>query len=106
MTAGPSSPGVGPPLYQPAGKPLGGTSKVPSGSNPSSISSVSTPIAGICRRIGVDLDRCGASGVGATTGAGGAVLGEAGLGAALVASCLLYTSDAADDLLCVDLGGR
>src|SRR5450756_2445449 len=23
-----------------------------------------------------------------------------------VASCLLYTSDAADDLLCVDLGGR
>ena len=22
------------------------------------------------------------------------------------ASCLLYTSDAADDLLCVDLGGR
>src|SRR5450756_1071857 len=24
----------------------------------------------------------------------------------LVASCLLYTSDAADDLLCVDLGGR
>src|SRR5680860_32313 len=26
--------------------------------------------------------------------------------AALRASCLLYTSDAADDLLCVDLGGR
>ena len=24
----------------------------------------------------------------------------------LVAGCLLYTSDAADDLLCVDLGGR
>src|SRR5450756_2149838 len=24
----------------------------------------------------------------------------------LYASCLLYTSDAADDLLCVDLGGR
>ena len=23
-----------------------------------------------------------------------------------VTSCLLYTSDAADDLLCVDLGGR
>src|SRR5665213_4108493 len=26
--------------------------------------------------------------------------------AALLGSCLLYTSDAADDLLCVDLGGR
>ena len=25
---------------------------------------------------------------------------------ALVGDCLLYTSDAADDLLCVDLGGR
>ena len=25
---------------------------------------------------------------------------------ALVRNCLLYTSDAADDLLCVDLGGR
>ena len=25
---------------------------------------------------------------------------------ALAHSCLLYTSDAADDLLCVDLGGR
>eukprot|EP01017_Pseudomicrothorax_dubius_P044829 TRINITY_DN762_c0_g1_i6.p1 TRINITY_DN762_c0_g1~~TRINITY_DN762_c0_g1_i6.p1 ORF type:complete len:106 (+),score=25.96 TRINITY_DN762_c0_g1_i6:68-385(+) len=24
----------------------------------------------------------------------------------MVGSCLLYTSDAADDLLCVDLGGR
>src|SRR5680860_838613 len=24
----------------------------------------------------------------------------------LIATCLLYTSDAADDLLCVDLGGR
>ena len=24
----------------------------------------------------------------------------------LVSRCLLYTSDAADDLLCVDLGGR
>ena len=26
--------------------------------------------------------------------------------AGLVTFCLLYTSDAADDLLCVDLGGR
>ena len=25
---------------------------------------------------------------------------------ALYLTCLLYTSDAADDLLCVDLGGR
>ena len=30
---------------------------------------------------------------------------EAGLTPA-ACSCLLYTSDAADDLLCVDLGGR
>ena len=29
---------------------------------------------------------------------------EIGLGLSLI--CLLYTSDAADDLLCVDLGGR
>src|SRR5450756_3126880 len=28
------------------------------------------------------------------------------LNAGLSLSCLLYTSDAADDLLCVDLGGR
>src|SRR5450756_2219765 len=28
------------------------------------------------------------------------------LGAPASATCLLYTSDAADDLLCVDLGGR
>ena len=27
-------------------------------------------------------------------------------GADLEYACLLYTSDAADDLLCVDLGGR
>src|SRR5450756_1858132 len=32
------------------------------------------------------------------------VLGESLSG--LLYSCLLYTSDAADDLLCVDLGGR
>ena len=29
-----------------------------------------------------------------------------GIGTASPSSCLLYTSDAADDLLCVDLGGR
>ena len=29
-----------------------------------------------------------------------------GDGVALCSACLLYTSDAADDLLCVDLGGR
>src|SRR5680860_1489393 len=28
------------------------------------------------------------------------------IGAAAARTCLLYTSDAADDLLCVDLGGR
>src|SRR5450756_2897764 len=38
----------------------------------------------------------------APVGAGVAVLGAIGS----YATCLLYTSDAADDLLCVDLGGR
>src|SRR5450756_3121318 len=32
--------------------------------------------------------------------------GRQGLGAKALTPCLLYTSDAADDLLCVDLGGR
>src|ERR1035437_3155623 len=94
MTAGPSSPGVGPPLYQPAGKPVGGTSKVPSGSTPSSISAVSTPIAGICRRIGVDLDRCGASGVGVATGVGKAGVGKAGVGVPPVARAIGGTEGA------------
>src|ERR1035438_3181932 len=60
MTAGPSSPGVGPPVYQPAGKPPGGTCIEPSARRPSAIKVVSTPIAGICRRVGVDLLRWGA----------------------------------------------
>ena len=34
------------------------------------------------------------------------ILLHAGLGQRLLKPCLLYTSDAADDLLCVDLGGR
>ena len=36
------------------------------------------------------------------------LLGDAvfGIGQEQVGHCLLYTSDAADDLLCVDLGGR
>src|SRR5450631_251946 len=55
MTAGPTSPGVGPPVYQPAGKPLGGTCKDPSARNPRSINLESTPIASICRRTGTDL---------------------------------------------------
>src|SRR5674536_42226 len=71
MIAGPSSPGVGAPVYQPAGKPPGGTSIVPSACRPSSISSESTPIAGICTRTGTER----ASGV-APTQAGFA--GEAG----------------------------
>src|SRR5665648_112511 len=52
MIAGPSSPGVGAPVYQPAGKPPGGTAMVPSACRPSAISSESTPIAGICTRTG------------------------------------------------------
>src|SRR5450756_1164531 len=39
----------------------------------------------------------------AATGSGGLGAVSAGISEALV--CLLYTSDAADDLLCVDLGG-
>ena len=36
-----------------------------------------------------------------------AVLSRIAFGVAVpLLSCLLYTSDAADDLLCVDLGGR
>ena len=42
---------------------------------------------------------------------GGIIVGLAGVGHAAQrkgngSGCLLYTSDAADDLLCVDLGGR
>src|SRR5680860_1910745 len=36
----------------------------------------------------------------------GECLGFSGYSTARYLSCLLYTSDAADDLLCVDLGGR
>src|SRR5450756_1577661 len=34
-----------------------------------------------------------------------AILGALAVHASMVMTCLLYTSDAADDLLCVDLGG-
>src|SRR5450830_214205 len=71
MIAGPSSPGVGAPVYQPAGNPLGGTSIVPSAFSPRSISGESTPIAGICRRTGLDFARWAAS-----TGVGAATLGD------------------------------
>ena len=37
---------------------------------------------------------------------GGKVVAELLVGGAQFLHCLLYTSDAADDLLCVDLGGR
>ena len=40
-----------------------------------------------------------------STGASHQILGPAGRSRILNA-CLLYTSDAADELLCVDLGGR
>jgi hypothetical protein len=42
-------------VYQPAGKPDGGTCSDPSTCNPSCISAESTPIAGIRTRTGVDL---------------------------------------------------
>src|SRR5665647_1271922 len=57
MIAGPSSPGVGPPVYHPAGKALGGTSIDPSVRRPRCIRAESTPIAPICRRTGEDLAR-------------------------------------------------
>ena len=41
-----------------------------------------------------------------TQSRGGWIGAAAGLFALLALCCLLYTSDAADDLLCVDLGGR
>src|SRR5450759_1358210 len=81
MTAGPSSPGVGPPLYQPAGKPPDGTSIDPSFRRPRFIRVESTLIEAICTRTGVDLARWKASttGVGALPGAGADV--EPGVGA-------------------------
>src|SRR5450631_20441 len=57
ITAGPRSPGVGPPVYHPAGKPPGGTCIDPSARRPRLIRAESTPIAAICRRTGDDLDR-------------------------------------------------
>src|SRR5659263_94229 len=84
MIAGPSSPGVGAPVYQPAGKPTGGTSIVPSAFNPSAISLESTPIAGICRRTGVDFDKCAAWTAGVATSLGATARGTTTLGATLV----------------------
>src|SRR6185437_12361555 len=55
MMAGPSCPGVGAPVYQPAGNAAGGTCSDPSASRPRSISVLSTPIDGTCTRTGADL---------------------------------------------------
>src|SRR5450756_3142262 len=144
MIAGPSSPGVGAPVYQPAGKPPGGTSIVPSACSPRSISSESTPIAGICTRTGTErasgvaptqvgfAGEAGGAGarvsttVGRAAGGSGAPVLAPGLAPGLAPvlapgppavtmapttassttaravplaqTCLLYTSDAADDL--------
>jgi hypothetical protein len=59
MIEGPISPGVGLNWYHPAGKAPGGTDIDPSGSRPSFIRDVSTPITGTCKRTGSDLLRCG-----------------------------------------------
>ena len=58
---------------------------------------VATDIVGGCEvgQVGVDASRLRVVVAGADVTVGG----EPG-------ACLLYTSDAADDLLCVDLGGR
>src|SRR5450756_763901 len=53
--------------------------------------------SGLCTRISVGWEE----GVRVLAGAQSAAVPFAGCG-----GCLLYTSDAADDLLCVDLGGR
>lgn len=47
ITAGPRSPGRGPPVNQPAIDASGGTATLPSASNPTATSTLSTPIAGI-----------------------------------------------------------
>src|SRR5689334_582160 len=56
ITDGPVSPGVGDPLYQPAGAcaAIGGTATVPSGARPSDITDVSTPSDGMRSRSGSD----------------------------------------------------
>src|SRR5688572_27621010 len=72
MIAGPSSPGVGAPVYQPAGKPSGGTSSEPSDCNPRSISPESTPMAGIPILTGVEA-AIGAGPVVAASAAGGSM---------------------------------
>ena len=77
MIAGPTCPGVGIPVYQPAGKPLGGTCMVPSAFKPRSISLESTPIAAICRRTGTDLGRFAAPTTTGEGGGGGLFGGEA-----------------------------
>src|SRR6185295_2277884 len=62
--AGPNSPGVGAPVYQPAGKPGRRHLQRPVARNPSCINVESTPMAGICTRTGADLA------IGAATPAG------------------------------------
>src|SRR5450432_397909 len=64
MMAGPSSPGVGAPVYQPAGKPEGGTSSEPSDVRPRSIKLLSTPIDGTWTRTGTERPIGGASMIG------------------------------------------
>ncbi|CAG7642647.1 hypothetical protein SBRY_30678 [Actinacidiphila bryophytorum] len=56
ITDGPVWPGVGEFRYQPARScaVIGGTSTVPSAANPSCMTGVSTPIAGICSRTGTE----------------------------------------------------
>src|SRR5258708_28266584 len=55
MIEGPSSPGVGAPVYQPAGNPDGGTWSEPSAFRPSFINVLLTPMLGTVRLTGADL---------------------------------------------------
>src|SRR5665647_2738472 len=101
MIAGPSSPGVGPPVYQPAGKPPGGTSKDPSARRPSFIRVESTPIALICRRTGNDLARwaalttCGDMELAAGGDTGLGTGGDTGLGTGDGGAWLVAETDGA-----------
>src|SRR5688572_28011297 len=52
MTAGPVSPGTGPPVYQPATAGSAGGTSAPAGSSPTPVSGTSTPAAGTRTRTG------------------------------------------------------
>ncbi|OPZ76126.1 MAG: hypothetical protein BWY79_01769 [Actinobacteria bacterium ADurb.Bin444] len=80
MTAGPTAPGAGPSLYQPA-RPNAGVSMAPSSSRPTGTNSAFTPRLGMTIRVGSTIGWVGkaatGSGVGANTPVG--VIGVIGM---------------------------